>query len=120
MQHCSKLLGELVSGGRPCLDLLTSNGDLMDLPPQNEIDQAGKAQRDVDEAAQVVKDETRAADDQAGHHGVQDEVARPETLQQLEFERLEADGCAHRQTQPKTEPARWPADGGKLGEKEMS
>ena len=92
----------------------------MGLPPQNEIHQTGQTRWYIDQEAQTVKDETRAADDQAGHHGVQDEVARPETLQQLEFERLETDGCAHRQTQPKTEPARWPADGGKLGEKEMS
>ena len=92
----------------------------MGLPLQNEIHQVGKAQRDIDQETETVKDVTRAADDEAGNHGVQDEVAGPETLKQLEFESLEASGCAHLQTQPRTEPARWPALGGKLQEKDKS
>ena len=63
----------------------------------------------------MLKDKTRAADDQAGHHGVQDKVASPETLQQLEFERLKANGGAHLQPSLKTEPVGRTAVGGKLG-----
>ena len=38
---------------------------------------------------------TRAADDQPGNDGVHDDVASPEALQQLEFERLGTYGGAH-------------------------
>ena len=117
VQHCLELLGELVPGGRPCLDLLSSYHDLMGLPPQNEIHQTrhDTTQRYIDQEAQTVKDEARAADDEAGNHGVKDEVSGPETLEQLEFERLESNGGAHLQPSLKTEPVGRTAVGGKLG-----
>ena len=106
VQHCSELLGELVPGGRPCLDLLPPNGDLIGLPPPNEIHQAGKVQREIEQEAQTLKDVTRAADDQGGNHGVQDEVACPEILEQLESQGLKTCGGPHLQTQDQTEPDR--------------
>ena len=115
MQHCLELLRELVPGGRSCLDLLSSDDDLMGLPPQKEIHQTRQTQRDIDQEAQTLKDKTRAADDQAGNYGVQDKVPSPETLQQLEFERLKANGGAHLQPSLKTEPGGRTAVGGKLG-----
>ena len=115
MQHCLELLGELVPGGRPCLDLLSSYHDLVGLPPQNEIDQTRQTQRYIDQEAQTLEDKTRAADDEAGNHGVEDEVSGPETLEQLEFERLESNGGAHLQPSLKTEPVGRTAVGGKLG-----
>ena len=43
----------------------------------------------------MVEDIAGAGDDDAGHQGVHDQVPRPETVQQLELEGLEADRGAH-------------------------
>ena len=59
---------------------LLSDKQAKQLAHSQRVERKEKGREQLEQEAQTLKDVTRAADDQGGNHGVQDEVACPEIL----------------------------------------